>query len=208
MQLGYGHMTGCLRLPLGGVSESFRQGIPTPLIAGRSERDPGDTLIAIGVSPTDPRPRVLVALRGGVPETVLRAAAIDAGDYLLLVPGGKSILDGPPNLHIIPAHARVRFADLVAAGDVVLSKLGYGIVSDCIASEKRLLWPRRTGFREDDVVERDGPAYLRMRELSRADFEAGRWRTELDKIMAAAPPAGMLPTDGAARVADHLIRTS
>jgi L-arabinokinase len=205
MQFGYGWMSGCLQLPLGGVSESFRQVIPTPLIAGRSDRGPAHTLGAIGISPTDPRPRVLVALRGGVPEPALRTAAADAGEYLFLLPGGRTIVGAPPNIHAVPKDAAVTFADLVAASDVVLSKLGYGIVSDCIAANKCLLWPRRTGFREDDVVEREGPRYLRMRELPAIDFEAGWWRRMLDELMAAPEPPERMPFDGADRVASFVL---
>jgi hypothetical protein len=205
MQLGYGRMTACLQLPLGGVSEAFGQVIPTPLIAGRSERDSTDTCRAIGVSPTDSRRRLLVALRGGVSDKILRTVAVEAGDYLFLLPGGQSVADAPQNLHSIPPTASVTFADLAAASDVVLSKLGYGIVSDCIAAEKRLLWPRRKGFREDDVVEHEGPAYLRMREVPTADFDAGRWRAALDELIALPEPTGQLPTDGADHAASAVV---
>jgi L-arabinokinase len=202
MQFGYGRMTACLRLPLGGVSEAFRQVIPTPLIAGRSERDPEATCRAIGVSPTDSRPRVLIALRGGIAESILRTAAAEADDYLFLLPGGQVIADVPPNLCAVPPGAPVTFADLVAASDVVLSKLGYGIVSDCIAAKNRLLWPRRTGFREDDVVEREGPRYLRMRELREPNFGAGTWRRSLDALVVEPVPGQRMRIDGSDRIAD------
>ncbi len=205
MLRGYSAMTGCLQLPFGGVSESFRQVIPTPLIAGRSGREPGDTLNAIGVSPADPRPHVLVALRGGVSESILRTAAADANDYLFLLPGGQRIAHAPPNLHPIPPDTPATFADLVAASDVVLSKLGYGIVSDCIATNKRLLWPRRTGFREDDVVQREGPAFVRMGELLAPEFSAGRWRLRIAQLMDATEPSAPIAVTGAADVAALIV---
>lgn len=145
---------------------------------------------------------MLIALRGGVSEAILRAAAANAGDYLFLLPGGQRIAaDAPQNLHPIPPDAPVTFADLLAASDIVLSKLGYGIVSDCIAAGKRLLWPRRTGFREDDVVEREGQVSLRLRELPAPEFSAGRWRLRIAQMMDATEPSARIALTGAADVA-------
>jgi hypothetical protein len=202
---GYGKMAAVLQLPFGDVSEGFRRRIPVPLIAGRSTRDPADVLARLGIDAGDGRPRVLVGLRGGVAPETLRAAAVGARDFLFLCPdrpGGEM----PDNVRAVLPAAGVDFADLVAVSAVVVSKLGYGIVSDCLAAGTALLWPRRTGFREDEVVEAEGPRFMRMCELPAADFAAGAWAGWLRRAHDTPPPAEALPTDGAEFCANLLLR--
>jgi L-arabinokinase len=60
----------------------------------------------------------------------------------------------------------IRYADLVAAADVVISKPGYGIVSECIANGTALLFTRRGHFIEQEVFVREMPHVLRTREIT------------------------------------------
>ncbi len=215
MRRGYANMAVVLKLPLAEVGDAFRRRIEVPLVAGRSTRDPGEVLRAIGVPPADGRARVLVGMRGGVSAASLCAAATGAADFLFLLPGERPAGALPPNVIPIgvamaaasaPSAAPPDFADLVAASEVVVSKIGYGIVSDCIVAGARLLWPRRTGFREDDVAEAEAPAYLRMREIDRAAFAAGDWAGPLRALMSQPPPPRRMRCDGAERVAAELVR--
>src|SRR4051794_811988 len=84
MTAGYGKMRSILQLPFGGVSEAFRERIPVPLVAGRSTRDPYAIRGQLGIHSRDDRPIALVALRGGVPDDALRAAAEASADWLFL----------------------------------------------------------------------------------------------------------------------------
>jgi hypothetical protein len=89
--------------------------------------------------------------------------------------------------------------------DVAVGKMGYGLVAECIASGVALLWPRRTGFREDQIVERDGPQFLRMRELPLDDFHAGRWTEHLRAAASLPAPPEKMRIDGAERIAEKLV---
>ena len=201
----YGKMRALLQLPFGHEAPAFRQVVPLPLVARRSSLDPADVLARLGLDPADGRPRVFVAMRGGVsPESVSRAAT-DARDFLFLTP---ATAPDPPrgmpaNVRAVPA-GDIDFSDLLAVADVVLSKLGYGTIADAIAAGSRLLWPRRAGFREDEVTEAEAPRYLRMAELPGDDFRAGRWRASLEKIMTLPAPAERMPVNGAAACAEVL----
>lgn len=194
----YATMTAILRLPLGGVSDAFRQVVEVPLVANRATRDPADVLRALGIDAKDDRPRALFGVRGAVPTATLAAAARAADDILLLCPAAAPG-DVPPG--VVPVAlgtaTGLDFSDVLAACDVVVGKMGYGLVAECIASGTALLWPRRTGFREDDVVERDGPRVMRMRELPLPDFQAGRWAEDIKAAAALPAPPDTMRTDGA-----------
>ena len=193
---GYGKMQAILQLPFGGVSEAFRERIPVPLVAGRSTRDPFEFRGQLGIHSRDDRTVVLAVLRGGLPDDVLRTAAAGSPDCLFLVPQPRRA-DVPANVVNVTLSPELDFSDLMAVCDVVVSKLGYGIVADCIAAGKALLWPRRTGFREDAIVEAEGPRYLRMREIGHEDFRAGTWAGALTDLLAAPAPPETAPHNGA-----------
>jgi hypothetical protein len=72
----YRKMDALLHLPLGHEVGCFKQVIEVPLLATRSQQDRGTTLGRLGLDPADARPRVLIAMRGGVSPDSLRRAAI------------------------------------------------------------------------------------------------------------------------------------
>jgi L-arabinokinase len=79
------------------------------------------------------------------------------------------------------------FTDALAASDVVVAKTGYGILADCVATGRRLLWVSREGFPEDRVLE----SWLETQgwaiRLARSALVSGSWATEL-RFAAATPP--------------------
>jgi L-arabinokinase len=181
---GYARMHAVLSLPFGGVSTAFRQVHDVPLIALRSSVNPAQTLKRIGIDSPDGRPRVLVGLRGGVPAATLRAVAAEAPEFLFLHVDAHAAEAEGPNVRYVPLSAELTFADVLAASEVVVSKLGYGVVADSIAAGVRLVWPRREGFREDEVMAAEAPRHLRMTEMPIDDFHAGRWVESLEAAMA------------------------
>ena len=147
---GYSKMKAALRLPFGGLSDAFREVVPVPLVGARSEREEPEILRRAALDPADPRPRVLVGMRGGLPDATVVAAATETTDFLFLLPGDahvgnpvKSIRSGaatPGNLRFVPTGPGLDFADLVKVCEVVVSKLGYGTVAECLAGRTRILW--------------------------------------------------------------------
>ena len=80
------------------------------------------------------------------------------------------------------------YPDLVAAADVVVTKPGYGIVSECVANGTPLLYTSRGRFVEYDVFVAEMPRVLRCRYLPREDFLAGRWGAAVRALLAQTPP--------------------
>jgi L-arabinokinase len=93
--------------------------------------------------------------------------------------------------------AGLRYEDLVAACDVVVTKPGYGIISECIANGTALVYTSRGRFVEYDVLVREMPQYLRCAYLDQESLLAGRWRSALDAALDALQPSEKPRTDGA-----------
>lgn len=180
-----------LHLPLGHEVTRFRKVVEVPLLASPAKLDRATTLRRLGLDEKDARPRVLIALRGGFAPEAMIAAAGQSPEVQFLV--NQAIENPPENLRVIDSWAEVDFSDILGACDASISKLGYGILSDCIANRTALLYPPRTGFREDEISRKVCPRYMRMREISREDFAAGNWRRELTLLLGQAPaPNSML----------------
>jgi hypothetical protein len=100
----------------------------------------------------------------------------------------------------------LRYEDLVSAVDIVLSKPGYGIVSECVANGTRLLYTSRGRFREYDIFVEQMPRYLPCAFLAQDALVNGDWRPAVERLLAQpdVPPA---PTDGASRAAERILAT-
>ena len=92
-----------------------------------------------------------------------------------------------------------RYEDLVRAVDVVVTKPGYGIISECIANDTALLYTSRGDFREYQVLVDAMPEYLRCAFIDHADLFAGRWQPHLDALLAQPAPPIRPAINGAGR---------
>jgi L-arabinokinase len=97
------------------------------------------------------------------------------------------------------------YQDLVAAADVVVSKPGYGIVSECVANDTALLYTSRGRFIEYDVFVAEMPRVLRCRYISQQDLLAGRWADAVEALLAQPAPAERPRIDGADVAAEAIM---
>jgi hypothetical protein len=196
----YARATSALRLPLHGGFETLRTVTrDAPFIARKSPRGRDDARRVLGLNADDTS--VLVSFGGYGLRLDHRAIVRDNPIRLMLTDGnGQPGGDSANPLHLTRrmfAHRGLRYEDLVAAADVVVSKPGYGIVSECIANGTALLYAPRGRFAEQDVFERDMPALLRCRRIETDDLTSGRWRGPIEALLAQPPPATVPATDGA-----------
>jgi len=195
---GYAKLGTCLRLPFSPSEglEMFRQVVPVPLVARRASRDPGHVLTHLRIDPADRRPRVLLAMRGRIPLRA-RARAAVANRDLLFLHFEPDAGDEHENCRGVTLGPELSFADVLSVCEIVVSKLGYGILSECVAAGKAILAPPRRHFREDEVFDREAARYVRLQSISAIDFAAGDWSADLKRLMAMQAPAETMPTDGA-----------
>jgi L-arabinokinase len=186
----YASATLALRLPLhGGFEPMAAVTRDIPFIARRSTRDAADTRRALGL--TGDRPVVLPSF--GAYGADLPLALLRRSDSFALV---EPAPDPPPGW---------LYQDLVAAADVVVSKPGYGIVSECVANDTALLYTSRGRFIEYDVFVAEMPRVLRCRYISQQDLLAGRWADAVEALLAQPAPAERPRVDGADVGADAIM---
>jgi hypothetical protein len=178
----YARATQALRLPLhGGFAPMAAVTRDIPFIARPSSRSRVDTRHALGV--TANRPVVLPSFGAYGVDLPLERLAHD--DRFTLIDPRRD----PP--------AGFLYQDLVAAADVVVSKPGYGIVSDCIANGTALLYTSRGRFAEYDVFVEEMPRVLRCRYIPQDDLRAGRWADAVEALLAQPSPPEQPRVDGA-----------
>jgi L-arabinokinase len=187
----YALATLALRLPMhGGFEPMAAVTVDIPFIARRSTRDPADTRRRLGVP--DDRPFVLASF--GAYGLAADYQEIARAQHLTIL-SPRAQLDGG-----------VIYPDAVAAADVVITKPGYGIVSECIAGNTPLLFTSRGRFVEYDVFVAEMPRVLRCRFIPQDDLLAGRWRAHIDALLEQPPPTERARIDGASIAAQKILR--
>jgi len=78
--------------------------------------------------------------------------------------------------------------DLVGAADVVVTKPGYGIVTDCIGAGARLVYTDRGDFPEYPILVEQMARWLPCAYVTHAQLAAGDIDTALDDVLGIAVP--------------------
>jgi hypothetical protein len=102
--------------------------------------------------------------------------------------------------------AGVRYEDLVGAAEALVTKPGYGVISECIANDAAVLYTSRGHFPEYDVLVEEMPKYVRSAFISHDDLFDGKWETHLDKLLNQAKPKKKPETNGADVAAEILLK--
>ena len=205
LRAAYGRAGLHLKLPFSPVKASLAGVEAAPLVGRRSMVSREVTLERIGFDPTDPRPLVLVAMGGWDCSSWKPVVVKGAPGFRFLVVG-KVPLDVRTALRTIPTELEpgYTFFDLVRAADVVLSKPGYGIASECVVNRTPLLGVERRDFLEIPELLRDLNELGPFVEISLADFFAGRWENSLRSILECPRPWKPIPENGAREIAERL----
>jgi len=195
IRVAYRKCTRVLRLPLHGGFETFPLVEDIPFIARRAASGRDEVRAALDI-PLD-RPAVLASF-GAYGVGQLSSAPPDClSDWTIVVsdrtmrPG--AVADdahaGIARIHEDSLYEKgLRYEDLVAAVDVVLTKPGYGIVSECVANHTAIVYTSRGRFAEYDVFVREMPRYVRAQFISPEDLRAGRWRAALEGALGQPAP--------------------
>jgi len=186
----YATATRALRLPLhGGFAPMAGVTRDVPFIARRSGRTRAETRHALGIDTG--RPVVLSSF--GAYGADLPLERLRTSRHFTFV---EPVSTPPPGF---------LYQDLVAAADVVVSKPGYGIVSECVANGTPLLYTSRGRFIEYDLFVAEMPRVLRCRYLSQEELLAGDWAEAIEALLAQPAPPNRSSIDGADVAAQNLI---
>lgn len=212
IQEAYRHATLALRLPFYGGFEPMRHVVrDIPLIARRSRRGRADVRKRLALE--DDRPVVLASF-GGHGAALPYEAIAASGNFTLVITEYEvsSAATAAPTDRLRRLTSAeldagdLRYEDLVAAADVVVSKPGYGIVSECIANGSSLLYTSRGHFAEYDVMVQQMPSMLRSRFISQDDVRRGRWAEGIEALLAQPEVGRTIPCNGAAIAAEAILQ--
>ena len=212
IQNAYSNTDLALRLPFAGGFTTMRSVRDVPLVARHSRRTRDANRRLLDVS--DRRPVVLASFGGhGADLPFERVAETQNVTLLVTDYEARSIkpvasLDGRLRCFTSAAleQADIRYEDLVSAADVVVSKPGYGIVSECIANQTALLYTSRGVFAENDVLVAGMKPFVRGGFISQDDLRSGRWDPSLRALLTEPEPPEQMRTDGASIVASAILQ--
>lgn len=181
-----------LELPFAGDLSAFTKRERIGLVARRPRLSRAESRRRLGL---DGRPAVLLSFGGvGLPALEGRGAPAPAAFRWLL----PSEVDGRLDA------LGLTYPDVVHAVDVVVTKPGYGIVSDAIAAGTRLVYTERGDFPEYPILVREMEPLLACEHVSNADLLAGRIEEPVRRVLArTVPPPPDL--DGAGRGAARIL---
>jgi hypothetical protein len=194
------------RLPMHGGFETFQKIVDVPFVTrhARHDRDETRTVLAL---PTDRR--LALSSFGGFGVSDLDLSSLDCLDtWDVVVTGSTAPPSIPRGVHFINEaniyDRGLRYEDLVHSVEAVVTKPGYGIISECIANDTAIVYTSRGRFAEYDVLVREMPRYLRHAYVDQADLRAGRWRAALDGTASAPAPRERPATNGADVIAEMI----
>ena len=179
------------RLPMHGGFSGFKAIVDVPFVARHATQAREETRRRLGLPSNR---RLVLPTFGGYGVNGLDVDALDLGDrWQVARVADQAIYD-----------AGLRYEDLIRAVDVVITKPGYGTLSECIANDTAVVYTSRGRFAEYDVLVREMPKYLRCAYLDNESLLAGRWQAALDAALAAPEPPQRPRTDGAVIIADMI----
>ncbi|MGH9308943.1 MAG: hypothetical protein ACRD1U_06195 [Vicinamibacterales bacterium] len=198
------------RLPMHGGFESISPLIDLPFVARHARTDRSREQVRDDLRLPQDRPLALVSFGGyGVERLPLASLDCTASWGIVLTGGRGDLAHLPAGVFGVTEDdiydRALRYEDLVRAVDVVITKPGYGIISDCIANGAAMLYTPRGNFPEYDVLVREMPTYLRCEPLEMQTFLDGRWKAGLDRLAAKPPAPVRARSDGAAVAAARIL---
>jgi L-arabinokinase len=198
---GYAKTDLLLRLPFYGDMSSFPRRVDVGLVAapGRNRRA---ELAALTGADTGKRWVLLSFTSLEWSEEALRAVeGLTDYEFFTVEPLGWPIA----NAHGVD-RARVPFCDIMASVDGVVSKPGFGMLSECIVNRKPLLYADRTDFIEYPILVEALEKYLQNQHVPAEELYRGAIGPYLDRLWTRPAPGETVASDGAAAAVAQIAR--
>ena len=203
----YAQASMLLRLPLHGDLSVFPHIRDIPLVARLATLTGRDVRVRLGLPAGD---RLVLLSFGGIGVDLRGPRDAPRGVTFVVMQSGMKRAVPPPCRLITDAAmaaAHVRHQDLVAACDAVMTKPGYGIVSECIANAAPIVYTPRGRFAEYVCLVEGISAHLAHAFMSNDDLYAGRWMPALEAVFAQPRRHPGLATNGAEVAAEAICAT-
>ncbi len=160
---------------------------------------------AVGLRDTDRRKLVLLTM-GGLGWD--RAAITEvSGDFFAVFLGGVDSLERRGSSLLLPDRSPLYPPDLMRAADLVVGKLGYSTVAECVRGRTPLLYLERPGFPESPILATYARAQLSGRVIDRELFAGDGWVGEVRAVLDTPRPLARR-SSGSRAIASRLLELS
>ena len=199
---GYQRCTLLLQLPMHGDCNSCPRIQEVPLVARKAERHPAETLALLGCDPQ--QKHYLISFS---------ELNLDGGALRVLEQMDDAVFFFKRPLQLAFTNGRsldafdLSYPDVVAAMDAVITKPGYGIVSDCLVQGVPMVYTDRGPFPEYDLLVGEIERHLTNAYLPSWDLYAGSWAGALRKVSEQPRRYPQIRNDGAAVCAEWIRNT-
>ncbi len=197
-----------LLLPYSEKLPAFKKFLKTPMLGRKAALKKDVTRHRLGLA-DDHRPVVLLSFGGMGFKNGDLPMLKNSGDFRFLstFPVENSVVKQLQPLHFY----NITYPDLVSLADVVVTKPGYGIVSECAVNQTRMLYTDRGAFREYQAILNELPYWNCSAYISRDRLSKGNWKNALEDLMnldpSCAPGAAEAQNaDGAGFAAENILR--
>jgi hypothetical protein len=194
---GYARADLLLRLPFHCEMAAFRNVEDIPLVASPGSVRREEIAAACGARPELPWILLSFSSLDWDDQALDRVESISDHEFFTVLP----LQWRRRNIRTLD-RAVFPFSDILASCDAVISKPGYGILSDCLANGKPMIFAERTDFAEYPVLEAATRRYLRHVHIPARRLYKGELRETLRAIREA-PEAVERLRLGGGRIAAH-----
>ena len=199
IEAGYAGADLLLRLPFSESMEVFRTIEDVPVLAAPGRERRREIAEMTGARTDVPWTLLSFTSLSWDDRALDRVAALRDREFFTVLP----LMWPRSNIHAVDREI-VPFWDVVASVDSVLSKPGYGIVSDCAVNCKPLVYVERQDFGEFAVLEDAIRRYLRHVHIPAAELYAGNLESWLEQAQSAPQPPERVRSGGAAVAARRI----
>lgn len=159
-----------LRTPLAGDLSVFPRIEDTPLIVRQSNKTREEARKLFGLKPDD---KVVLISFGGMGLDSIKKDHLAPFHDIVFLTFDRNLL-GPANVRYLPPRDTYH-PDAIQASDIALAKLGYGIVTECIAHRTPIAYPPRLGFLEHPVLAKEASRWIPALPIEEDAFYSGQW---------------------------------
>lgn len=191
-----------LRLPFYGLMEAFKEIEDIPLVARISGKGKARIRKTLDLPPNQ-KIGLIGFSRLDLQEQAIQKIEEFSPDYLFLI---RHPLNWQSPVFKRVEQEGISFVDLVCAADFVITKPGYGIVTDCLSHGTPMIYSDRGEFPEYSILVEGIKKHLSYCYMPKEDLYFGNWGPYLDKINHQPRLKPKLRTNGAQVAARKILK--
>ncbi|MFA5030650.1 MAG: glycosyltransferase family protein [Patescibacteria group bacterium] len=194
----YGKTDLLLRMPFHHPMDAFPRQQDIPLVARKPTIDPQIIRQQLNLSADDKRPIVLITFR--IDSPIFQRALTELtshNDLLILTYGSPATLKINNVISLKKEWGPNQYPNLVRASSLVVAKIGYSTLAECIAARTPLLYPPRENYPEYNLLREGAKKFLPSYLIPKDDFLEGRWYTHVIKMLQNTHTFSDMSSDGA-----------